>query len=325
MHRVYAGVAFASCTNCHADTHRGRLGSGCASCHTTTGWTSILKTSNFDHSKTAFPLVGGHRPVACDKCHKGSLTGKVKHDRCSDCHADRHRGEFKARSDGGACESCHDVSTFATARFSMEEHQKSGYRLEGAHRAVPCDTCHRRAPNQKTAAYRMAHDKCIDCHADTHRGAMDRYAGPKGCLACHRLESWRAATFDHSATRFPLTLGHVGVACVACHTAIKARGPGDRLSFTGLASTCASCHRDIHAGQFVRDGQTACARCHVGASWKPATGFDHGRDTTYRLDGRHSQVPCASCHKSETRNGITVTTYRPLGTACADCHIGRKT
>jgi len=322
--RVYAGVAFGSCSNCHADTHRGRLGPACASCHTTAGWASILKTSNFDHSKTAYPLVGGHRAVACDKCHKGTLTAKVKHDRCSDCHADSHRGEFKARPDRGACESCHEVTSFSDARFSMEDHQKSAYRLEGAHRAVPCDRCHRHAPGQKTATYRMAHDRCLDCHADTHRGAMDRYAGTKGCVACHNAESWRAAAFDHSATRFPLTLGHAGVTCAACHASLKGRGPSDKVTFTGLSITCASCHADVHAGQFARAGQTACERCHAGASWKPAPGFDHNRDAAYRLDGRHSQAPCAACHKSEIRNGVSLTRYKPLGMACIDCHSGRK-
>ncbi len=322
--RVYAGVKFASCSNCHQDTHRGRLGPACASCHTTTGWAAVLKTSSFDHSKTAYPLKGGHRAVACDKCHKGALTAKVKHDRCSDCHADDHRGEFKTRPDRGACESCHDVESFKAVRFSIDDHQKGGYRLEGAHLAVPCDRCHRTASGQKTATYRVAHGKCVDCHADTHRGAMDRYAGPKGCVTCHNLDSWRAAAFDHSATRFPLTLGHAGVPCAACHTSLKSRGPTDRLNFAGLGTACVSCHRDVHAGQFAREGVTACERCHASGAWKPVPGFDHGRDTAYPLDGRHAQVACASCHKTETRNGVNVTRYKPLGMTCIDCHSGRK-
>jgi hypothetical protein len=323
--RVYAGVPFASCSNCHADTHRGRLGSACASCHSTAGWSSILKTSNFDHSKTAYPLEGGHRAVSCDKCHKGALTTKIRHERCSDCHADSHRGEFKARADGGACESCHDVSSFATARFSVDEHQRSAYPLEGAHRAVACDQCHRRAPNQRTATYRVAHTRCLYCHVDAHRGAMDRYAGAKGCVACHNPMSWRAAAFDHSATSFPLTLGHATVACAACHKSLNTRGATERTSFTGLSSTCASCHSDVHAGQFARGGQTACERCHGGVSWKPAPGFDHNRDTAYPLDGRHAQVSCASCHRTEIKDGVSRTRYKPVGTACADCHTGRKT
>ena len=143
-------------------------------------------------------------------------------------------------------------------------------------------------------------------------------------VACRGRTAWRAAAFDHSATRFQLTLGHAGVPCAACHTSLKARGAGDRLSFAGLGTACGGCHRDVHAGQFARDGQTACERCHEGGAWKPAPGFDHGRDTAYRLDGRHALVPCASCHKAETRSGVTLTRYKPLGMACIDCHSGRK-
>ncbi len=321
--RVFTGIAFASCSNCHTDPHRGRFGATCASCHTPSAWTNILKTSKFNHSQTAFPLLGGHRAVACDNCHRGRLTGKLKHQRCSDCHADNHRGEFKTRPDRGACESCHDVEAFSPARFSLEDHQKSAHHLEGAHRAVACDQCHRRAPGQKTAAYRMAFGKCSDCHKDPHLGSMDRYAGLKGCATCHGMESWRTSSFDHSVTRFPLTLGHASVACAACHTS-AAGGPKGRPSFTGLSPACASCHRDIHAGQFAREGKTGCERCHTGPSWKPASGFDHGRDSAYRLDGAHFKAPCGSCHRAETLAGVTVVRYKPLGKACVGCHGGKK-
>ena len=322
--RRFAGVASASCANCHKDTHAGRLGAACDSCHTTTGWNRLLRASSFDHTKTAYPLAGAHRTVACEKCHKGSLTARLKYQRCTDCHTDAHRGEFASRPDKGACESCHDVTSFALARYSFDEHQKSPWPLEGAHRAVPCSQCHARNAGQKTPTYRVVHDKCTACHTDTHRGSMNPWTGPTGCATCHNTNSWRAGSFDHAATRFPLTRGHERVTCAACHTSLKTRKAGEPLTFKGLGTTCASCHRDVHAGQLAREGQTLCERCHTGAAWKPAEGFSHNRDATYALDGQHARVPCASCHRPETIAGQIVVRYKPLGATCANCHAGKK-
>lgn len=323
--QAFAGVAFSSCTSCHLDPHRGRLGGQCASCHVVGGWSTILNTSAFNHSRTSYPLAGRHRAVSCEKCHKGSLTANMRHDRCSDCHVDSHRGEFKARADGGACESCHDLETFAAARFSVDEHQRTAYRLEGAHLAVPCNQCHKTAPKQKTATYRLPHGRCLDCHKDPHNGSMDRWGGTKGCLACHRIDSWKGGSFDHSTTQFPLTLGHARVPCAACHLSLKARSRDSIPSFAGLSVGCDSCHRDPHVGQFAREGRTSCERCHDRLAWTPAPGFDHTRDSIYPLDGVHSKTPCDSCHKVETQGGVTFTRYKPLGLACASCHAGRKT
>jgi hypothetical protein len=58
------------CEACHADVHakqfaRQQAKTDCSTCHNADRW----KPSTFDHSKTKFPLDGGHKGVACDKCH----------------------------------------------------------------------------------------------------------------------------------------------------------------------------------------------------------------------------------------------------------------
>jgi hypothetical protein len=55
------------CLSCHAnnDTHKGQLGTNCASCHKETFW----KDTYFDHKKTKFPLEGRHQKLACNACH----------------------------------------------------------------------------------------------------------------------------------------------------------------------------------------------------------------------------------------------------------------
>jgi hypothetical protein len=150
---------------------------------------------------------------------------------------------------------------------------------------------------------------------------MDRLAGAAGCESCHSLDSWRRVSFDHARTRFALDGAHTRLACASCHR--PAERAGGTTRFVGLATDCAGCHRDPHAGQFTAGGQAArCERCHTSTSFA-ATRFDHARDASYRLDGAHARLACAACHKQETRNGHTFVRYKPLPTRCGGCHAAR--
>lgn len=327
--RVFHAVSGQECARCHQDPHRARLGSACASCHATSGWREV-RSAGFDHSKTAYPLLGRHATVACDACHRPGAPLRPPHARCSDCHRDAHAGELARRADQGRCESCHDVNGFRPARFGPQEHDATRYPLRGAHLAVACDACHRRPGAAATAAGRSASlargaftlrfeaRRCGECHADPHRGGMDRFAGAGGCESCHSVESWRRVSFDHARTRFVLDGAHARVACAGCHR--PAERAGVPVRFSGLTSDCAGCHRDPHAGQFAAAGRpAACERCHGVASFS-AGRFDHARDSSYRLDGAHARLACAACHKQETRNGQRFVRYKPLPTRCAGCH-----
>jgi hypothetical protein len=83
---------------------------------------------------------------------------------------------------------------------------------------------------------------------------------------------------------------------------------------------CADCHAtdDPHGAQFAA---RACTDCHDTETFK-VKAFDHD-ETRYALDGRHRDVPCASCHTmGRDANGKEVRIYRPLGMECKDCHGG---
>lgn len=101
-----------TCIGCHEkeDTHKGRFGKKCESCHYTTSW----KSWDFDHSTTRFPLEGGHKKVDCYDCHKTPLDGPTKPGRaCISCHVkdDVHDGGF-----GAQCERCHVTSDWRKIR-----------------------------------------------------------------------------------------------------------------------------------------------------------------------------------------------------------------
>jgi hypothetical protein len=242
---------------------------------------------------------------------------------------------------GSACTSCHSVEGFEPARFGVEEHARAGFAVEGAHRAIPCIACHRevagtelpvpfrRASVERTRQFRFAATDCESCHRDPHEGTLDRLAGAAGCAACHGVERWSQARFDHATTRFPLGGAHAAVGCVGCHPAGADRS--QRL-FAGRPLDCAGCHEDPHRGQFAVAGTTPCATCHDDRSFRPASGFDHQVDSRFGLDGAHVAVPCASCHPGEPAAASSGTTpasaafvrYKPLPIDCAGCHRPAK-
>lgn len=331
----FRGRALPACAECHRDPHAGRLGADCARCHSTAQFGAVER-AGFDHERTAYPLSGRHRTVACADCHPPGRGLRVPgFERCETCHRDVHAGQLAATAGGRrACADCHDVAGFVPARYGPAEHAGARFPLAGAHRAVACPACHRptppaalpapfaRAGDTPVARFRFGDIRCRACHQDPHRGALDRYAGDAGCAACHSESSWREVRFDHSRSRYPLAGRHLAVPCASCHP----RDAAGALVLTGRPLDCAGCHRDVHAGQLARASAAGpvedCARCHTVDGFRPATGFDHQHDSQFPLDGRHARVDCAKCHPTEgaAAGGAPVVRYRPRPRDCAGCH-----
>jgi hypothetical protein len=336
-----------TCAACHQDPHRGRLGSGCADCHGETSWTAIEEGS-FEHGKTRFPLHGRHASVDCGGCHRPDAAAeRGEFERCDSCHRDPHLGQFAARSDQGDCQGCHDEQGFAPARFSIADHARTAYPLDGAHLAVPCDGCHvpahevapassapaaadatdpRPPIGSRARRYHFPSTACAACHGTPHdEGA----AASAACDSCHVTSGWTAVRFDHTTTRFPLEAAHARLECTSCHRPDRAPAaslPPGGLPLGGLPLDCAGCHRDVHGGQLESGGTAAgCDRCHLADHWAPAPRFDHDRDSRFPLVGAHRAAPCAGCHALEMRDGVALTRYRPLSTGCADCHGASST
>jgi len=321
-----------ACADCHRDVHAGRLGTSCESCHTTSNFRAAkTSASEFAHDRTAYPLRGRHQRVECARCHTASRELRIAgFERCATCHRDPHRGQFldSTVAAAGACDRCHSVAGFSPASFGSAEHARTRFELVGAHRAVPCSACHRPLPGAggrpASAAiarqYRFSDTSCSACHRDPHRGDLDRYAGERGCRACHDETTWRGGKFDHRLARFQLEGAHARVACERCHE----RPADDTRRFAGRPLDCAGCHRDVHGGQFAIGGVTECGRCHGVEAFRPLPRFDHAT-TRFPLDGRHARVPCAGCHRSEATGGEPVVRYKPLPLECAGCHGGVRT
>ncbi|MBL7793842.1 MAG: hypothetical protein JNK77_16055 [Saprospiraceae bacterium] len=312
------GIATSNCAACHKDVHENKFGNNCAECHNENSFHNKKASADFDHDKTGFVLAGKHEVVDCKKCHKASFTDPLPHNTCASCHTDYHDKQFAQSGKSPDCAQCHTVDGFLGSLYTIDDHNKSKFRLEGAHVATPCFACHK--PDAKNKwNFRNIGERCVDCHEDVHKGYIsEKYYPGQSCEKCHVSDSWQASHFNHDQTNFKLLGAHAQQSCMACH------GRGDishdikKSKFIDLSSQCNSCHADVHNAQFAQNGETDCARCHGFDNWQP-TQFNHDQ-TAFKLEGKHAGVACEKCHKEIEKDGQVVVQYKLERFECVDCH-----
>jgi hypothetical protein len=336
VNKVYRGLKFGTCADCHREPHRQAFGTDCTSCHATDTW----KTRKFDHARTAFPLKGAHAAAPCTACHvKPPTQVRLQAKACRDCHSDVHAGQFKQD-----CGSCHTQVTFKKAPF--EHDTATRFPLTGKHVALACSRCHKGAAPAGasrttgtgatiTVRFSGLSATCTSCHEDVHRGAAGQ-----ACENCHTTADFRGPKpYTHAAPLAAFMAGrHATAACRQCHgreagapappAAAKVKG----WTFKGLATSCATCHPDPHNQELG----PACERCHtVDEAGFAAGKFSHGT-AAFQLTGRHAALRCNQCHAP--RAGATgqppsgarlsparddsgrVLSFKAKGTTCAACH-----
>ncbi|TMQ08928.1 MAG: hypothetical protein E6J91_32105 [Deltaproteobacteria bacterium] len=296
--RRWVGIA-TSCRSCHADRHRGTLGSDCTRCHRPSGWLPTLY-GGADHRT---PLSGGHARLACADCHRAGLH-LAPQQPCVMCHAQPHGGTTRT------CETCHRVAGWKQVAYT---HAFPPSALPGKHQTAACLACH---PAFRFAGTPFA---CAACHD------KDRPHEPLGaCSDCHSPLSWAGARFDHDrpAVGFALTGRHRPVGCAGCHAG----------GFRGAGGRCEDCHRDPHRRQFAVAGRAehfdrplaqmlallaiaesgrGCAECHTTDGWRPSTITAARHAGWFALRGAHAAASCRGCHARSI-----VATAR----ACSGCH-----
>jgi hypothetical protein len=158
INNVFKGTP-TDCFSCHQknDTHNGQFGTDCGSCHSTSGW----KPANFDHSKSGFPLTGGHASVACAQCHTGGTYNKIS-TACVTCHA----LPVTHTSMSTDCTQCHTTASW-TANFNHPG-GNCGDQNCANHERATCAECH--PVNYSTYV-------CTPCHDSNNPGGGDRGGG----------------------------------------------------------------------------------------------------------------------------------------------------
>ena len=303
FHGKNEDVEQSECRDCHAD-HDGRDTD-----------IVLLDAETFDHSNTDFELKGAHLRAVCRSCHNSERIKTevrndpelnpaqlLKHrnapDQCIDCHKqiEPHRGQF-----GEKCQDCHQPEQWTKHNF---KHEKTKFKLEGAHQQVDCNLCH---PNQR---WKDIPNDCYSCHRlnDGHAG---RY-GEK-CQTCHtpsgakqnaqgeKQSPWKDIRFDHNTTKFPLRDKHSKARCDRCH-------PG-QLYNQNLQIGCVSCHQteDLHRDRYGNK----CESCHQTSGWKTSK-FDHAK-TKFPLQDKHKKLSCNKCHTGPADG-------QKLSLDCYSCH-----
>jgi hypothetical protein len=311
VYQKFKGIAFASCVNCHKDNHQGKFGSDCKSCHVIASFKTISR-QGFDHSKTNYPLLGKHKTVSCQSCHKSNLESKPKFKNCIDCHTDFHKGDFVINQVLTDCSVCHTVDGFRPSLYTIEKHNKSKFELTGSHLAVSCQNCH--YVNNSDWNFSRIGVNCIDCHKNVHGNEIKTIVMlNNNCSTCHQTDSWFIIRYDHNQTSFKLIGKHAAVSCGTCHH--SKIFTNNEYKFASLKSECVTCHKDIHFGQFKESG---CEKCHGFIDWKPGN-FDHNK-TKFPLDGAHAKIVCKGCHKKTEINGNIFIKYKLEDFKCAVCH-----
>lgn len=272
-------------------TAHAKLEDDCAACH-----------DRSDRTRQTALCLDCHKDVAADVQRKSGLHGRLPNIAAADCKA--CHGEHLGRKA--------DIVKLAPGAF---DHRATDFRLDGAHAAVACESCH--AAGKR---YREAPTSCGVCHktVDVHRGALGA-----NCGSCHATSSWRSPRFDHDTTKFPLHGAHRDTACGACHAGARYKGTPVR---------CNACHApdDVHRGSRGEN----CAECHTESGWKNSR-FDHAKETGFALLGRHAQVDCTGCHRSgdfkDDLPRTCVGCHRAadahatrFGEDCASCHDNER-
>jgi hypothetical protein len=277
---------------CHEDSlHKGTLGAGCQTCHTSGTWDASL----FDHDEpfpedaegevTEFPLKGEHKKNDCEDCHPDRKFSEAPAT-CSaeGCHAedDAHKGRL-----GDKCERCH----VETGDNIFNHNTMSQFRLDGKHLDVRCADCH------PSVTFKPRPSTCFGCHPEprVHKGQYGT-----ACEQCHTTKTFEDVKPLHDVGDFSLRGMHDSLACERCHK--------DSRPLAGSGNMCLNCHRqdDIHNNSLT----PRCGECHTQWSFTPAR-FDHAR-VGCNLTGVHRTFACYDCHRAGNFIGLAAN--------CVSCH-----
>jgi len=140
-------------------------------------------------AQTRFPLLGSHKNVACEKCHKTEIiNGKPKQNskglafsNCTACHKDVHDNKF-----GQNCKKCHSEESFhAVKGMKSFDHDRTDFKLIGKHRLLACKSCHKTSLTEP-----IKHNHCTSCHADYHNKDFAKNGVSPDCNQCHNNDGF---------------------------------------------------------------------------------------------------------------------------------------
>jgi len=327
----------------------------CAACHTSDSWeipltlwdfepvspTKKRKMSSeeasadsirFNHNDTGFPLDGGHLATDCRLCHEALVFAETPME-CISCHTDLHHNTV-----GSDCARCHSTDNWLVDDVTAL-HQDNGFPLLGIHAQISCNDCH---ISESDLQFPRIGNDCLNCHLADYLASTEPNHAALGystdCITCHDINAfdWSSESILHDF--FPLTGGHAGVDCIACHAD----------GYEGTPTDCAACHQEDFEQTTDPNHQQLgfsmdCVICHTtDPDWMPAGFGDH--DALYfpiysgnhkdewdsctechTVAGNFSSFSCIDCHEHNDPNDLAgehddVNGYQYESSACLECH-----
>ena len=309
---TYLGLG-RECLSCHQDFHKGKMSPNCLSCH---GFDTFKKAAGFDHNTTKFALLGKHKTVSCEKCHKPTVVngkseiqyGGLPFNNCTSCHKDVHQDKF-----GQNCTKCHSEESFHIIKENGNfNHDKTDFKLLGKHLLLDCKKCHK-----KNLIDPIKSEHCFDCHLDYHKNEFTKNGIQTDCNQCHDNQNFTETSYTiekHNLSKFSLNGAHAATPCILCHK------KQENWTFAMIGTRCLDCHENKHKG-FISEKflpKEECTKCHNVNSWKLVT-FDHNT-TDFRLEGAHLKQLCTDCHYRKNESENIVQKFENLSKECTGCH-----
>jgi len=329
LHGTLENETARACARCHSDHHGVDFAMVNRQSFVAAG---ITDPKQFDHNRIGFDMKGAHLEIACTECHaqaeirilpEGTHRYIGLEQRCDSCHKDPHEGQMVH-----SCTQCH-------GQAKWDELDSVGHDeflpLVGGHAGISCRECHAEEGDralERIGRGGLAPRTCAECHESPHTppfmegtAKLANMGEGQACVVCHEAEheSWREEGLEitpeqHAASGFPVGEPHHEVACADCH---EPRLIDFELRYPGREpDDCASCHEDVHRGQFESQ---ACIDCHERVRFEPHTfTIERHEATKLPLTGRHVETDCAECHRRPTQTAARE--FRGTDDRCFACH-----
>ena len=195
------------------------------------------------------------------------------------------------------CLGCH---TAQSAEFQKTLMGRIGMTQPGK---FACENCHGPGSEHARLGGGRGVGGIMSFEADDPRSSEEKNAI---CLACHRRgdrTNWAGSVHEER-----------GLACVNCHTIMKAVSRKNQLKTAFEPDTCFQCHKDRRAQMFrsshmpLREGKIVCSDCHN----------PHGSFTEALLKKDSINDVCYTCHAE--KRGPFLFEHEPVRENCDNCH-----
>ncbi|MFQ5504324.1 MAG: hypothetical protein ACE5F1_05925 [Planctomycetota bacterium] len=297
-------------TAVHAREPELRGSSGCNGCH------------GNENQTMAEACIRCHVEIAIQLKNGTGLHGQLEEResrRCYLCHQEHQDPGFQIVG----LRSFKHIGVENPERF---EHRGLGFRLLGRHLRIACEDCHPAAKldplPRGSKRFLGLEQRCTACHDDPHDGSFTNK-----CKDCHGEEEAfeNVAVFRHRPD-FPLTGGHGGRGCEACHPkgsscSVEALFTDELLPSRPVSRRCNDCHENPHLGPdslyfFESDD---CQRCHDSIAFADLEfGPEAHEAIGVELQGSHLDAACRDCHRPDRAPPEAGDV--PAMTRCAACH-----